>query len=144
MLLRALKKVKSFTEATIEERRLPIFIQVLLLYFLLYFTILQTHFPELYKFFQAGFISAFLVFISVMLRFKASLHMIGVTALFVFALMLTSYLEIEATYTLAYLIMCIGFVATSRLFMKAHTPIELIVGILIGGIPQVFVWFYSI
>ncbi len=143
MLLKALKKVKSFTEATLEERRLPIFIQVVLLYFLLNFTILDTHFPELYKFFLAGFFSSFLVFVSVMLRFKASLHMIGITSLFVFTVMLTSYLEIEATYTIAYLIMCIGFVASSRLYMKAHTSLELIVGMLIGALPQVFVWFYS-
>ena len=143
LLLKALKKVKSFTEATIEERRLPIFIQVVLLYFLLNFTVLETHFPELYKFFQAGFISSFLVFLSVMLSFKASLHMIGITSLFVFTVMLTSYLEIEATYTLAYLIMCMGFVASSRLYMKAHTPVELIVGMIIGGLPQVFVWYYK-
>ncbi len=144
MLLKALKKVKSFTEATLEERRLPIFIQVLLLYCLLNFTILDTHFPELYKFFQAGFISSFLVFASVILRFKASLHMIGITSLFVFTVMLTSYLEIEATYTIAYLIMCMGFVASSRLYMKAHTSLELIVGMSIGALPQIFVWFYSL
>jgi hypothetical protein len=143
-MLKALGKVKSFTEATIEERRLPIFIQVVLLYFLLNYTILDTHFPELYKFFQAGFISAFLVFVSVIFRFKTSLHMIGITSLFVFSMMLSSYFEIEATYTLAYLIMCMGFVASSRLYMKAHTPIELIAGIIIGGLPQVFVWFYNI
>lgn len=142
-LLKTFKIVKSFTEATIEERKFPIFIQILLLYCLLNFTILESHFPELYKFFQAGLISAFLVFISVMLRFKASLHMIGITSLFAFVMMFTSYLEIEATFTLAYLIMCMGFVASSRLYMKAHTPIELIVGILIGGFPQVFVWFYK-
>ena len=143
MLLKTLKKVKSFTEASIEERRLPIFIQVILLYCLLRFTILESHFPELYKFFQAGFISAFLVFMSVMFRFKASLHMIGITSLLVFATMLTSYLEIEASYTIAYLIMCVGFVASSRLYMKAHTPMELIVGMLIGAFPQILIWFYN-
>lgn len=143
MLLRTLKKVKSFTEATIEERRLPIFIQVVLIYCLLRFTILESHFPELYKFFQAGFISSFLVFVLVMMRFKASLHMIGITSLFVFVVMLTSYLEIEATNTLAYLIMCVGFVASSRLYMKAHTPMELIVGMLIGAFPQILIWFYN-
>ena len=143
MLLRTLKKVKSFTEATIEERRIPIFIQLILLYCLLKFTVLETHFPELYKFFQGGFISAFLVFISVFFRFKASLHMIGITSLFVFTVFFTNYLEIEAVDTLAYLIMCMGFVASSRLYMKAHTPIELVIGILIGGIPQVLVWFYK-
>ncbi len=143
MLLRTLKKVNSFTEASIEERRLPIFIQVVLLYCLLRFTILESHFPELYKFFQAGFISSFLVFIAVMMRFKASLHMIGITSLLVFVTMLTSYLDIEATSTIAYLIMCVGFVASSRLYMKAHTPMELIVGLLIGAFPQILIWFYN-
>lgn len=143
MLLRTFKIVHSFTEATIEERKFPIFIQILLLYFLLNFTVLEIHFPELYKFFQAGLLSAFLVFISVMFRFKASLHMIGITSLFVFVMMLSSFLEIEATYTLAYLIMCMGFVASSRLYMKAHTPIELVVGIAIGAIPQLCVWYYN-
>ncbi len=143
MLLRTLNKVKSFTEASIEERRWPIFIQVLLLYCLLNFTILESHFPELYKFFQAGFISAFLVFVSVIFRFKASLHMIGITSLLVFVVMLTSYLELEATNTIAYLIMCVGFVASSRLYMKAHTPMELLVGMLIGAFPQILIWFYN-
>lgn len=144
LLLRALKKINSFTEATLEERRLPIFIQLVLLYLLLKFTVLETHFPELFKFFQAGFISAFLVFVSVIFRFKASLHMIGCTSLAVFVLMFTSYLEIAAINTVAFLILCMGFVASSRLYMKAHTPIELIAGIAIGGLPQILVWFYNI
>jgi hypothetical protein len=143
-LLKILKKIKSFTEATLEERRLPIFIQLVLLYLLLRFTVLETHFPELFKFFQAGFISAFLVFISVLFRFKASLHMIGCTSLAVFVLMFTSYLEIAALNTVALLILCMGFLASSRLFMKAHTPIELIAGMLLGGLPQLFIWFYNI
>lgn len=143
MLLKTLKKVKSFTEATIEERRIPIFIQLLLMYCLLKFTVLEVHFPELYKFYQAGFISSFLVFISVLFRFKASLHMIGISSLFVFVIFFTNYLEIEAVNTLAYLIMCMGFVASSRLYMKAHTAIELVAGILIGAFPQILVWFYN-
>jgi len=143
MLLKTLKKVKSFTEATIEERRIPIFVQLVLMYCLLKFTVLDVHFPELYKFYLGGFISAFLVFVSVILRFKASLHMIGITSLFVFTVFFTKYFEIEVINTLAYLIMCMGFVASSRLYMKAHTPRELVVGVLIGALPQVFVWFYS-
>jgi len=79
-----------------------------------------------------------------MLKFKASLHMIGITSLAVFVMMLSSYLEIDTTYTFAFLIVCMGFVASSRLYMKAHTPKELIVGIIIGALPQMFVWFYNI
>ena len=70
--------------------------------------------------------------------------MIGCTSLTVFVLMFTSYLEIAALTTVALLILCMGFVASSRLFMKAHTPIELIAGMLLGGLPQLFIWFYNI
>lgn len=143
MLLRTLNIVKSFTEATLQERKYPIFIQIILLYCLLKFTVLETHFPELYLFFKAGLISSFLVFLSVMLKFKASLHLLGSTSLLVFVLMFTSYFEIEATYLIAFLVVCVGFVASSRLYMKAHTPIELVIGLLIGAIPQILVWFYK-
>lgn len=144
MLLRSLKKVKSFTEATLEERKLPIFIQLILMYGLLKFTVFEKHFPELYLFFQAGFFSSFLVFLSVICWFKASLHMIGVSSLLVFTAMFTSYLQLDAISTLAYLIMCVGFVASSRLYMKAHTVQELIVGMLLGVVPQIVVWYYKI
>jgi membrane-associated phospholipid phosphatase len=70
--------------------------------------------------------------------------MIGCTSLAVFVLMFTSYLAIPALNTVAYLILCMGFVASSRLYMKAHTPLELIAGIVIGGLPQILVWFYNI
>jgi hypothetical protein len=143
LLLKSLKKINSFTEATLEERRVPIFIQLLLLYFLLKFTVLETNFPELFKFFQGGFLSAFLVFIFVMFRFKASLHMIGCTSLTVFVLFFTSYLQLSSVYTVASLVVCMGFVASSRLYMNAHTPIELLAGITIGGLPQILVWFYN-
>lgn len=144
LLLRILNVVSSFTEATIEERKIPIFIQLFLLYVLIKYATVHQNYPELYHFFVGGFISSFIVLLSVMLRFKASLHMIGVTSLAVFTILFTSYLSINAIYTIVCLLLCIGFVASSRLYMKAHTPIELIVGILIGIIPQYLVWFYKI
>lgn len=144
LLFRILNVVSSFTEATIEERKIPIFIQLFLLYVLIKYAAVHQNYPELYNFFVGGFISSFIVLLSVMLRFKASLHMIGVTSLAVFTILFTNYLSINAIYTIVCLLLCIGFVASSRLYMKAHTPIELIVGILIGIIPQYLVWFYKI
>lgn len=144
LLLRILNVVSTFTEATIEERKIPIFIQLFLLYVLIKHAAVHQNYPELYNFFVGGFISSFIVLLSVMFRFKASLHMIGVTSLAVFTILFTSYLNINAIYTIVCLLLCVGFVASSRLFMKAHTPIELIAGILIGIIPQYLVWFYRI
>lgn len=140
-LLKTFNKVKTFTEATLEERKFPIFIQMLLLYYLLKLGLIKDFFPELNLFFEAGFYSSFLVFISVVLRFKASLHMIGVTSLLIYVFQLTNYYQLHAVSTICTLIMCCGFVASSRLFMKAHTYQELVVGMLIGGLPQFLVWY---
>jgi acid phosphatase family membrane protein YuiD len=37
---------------------------------------------------------------------------------------------------IAFLVLMNGFVASSRLEMKAHTPKELVIGFLLGIIPQ--------
>lgn len=144
LLLRILNVVSSFTEATIEERKIPIFIQLFLMYVLIKYAAVHQNYPELYHFFVGGFISSFIVLLSVMLRFKASLHMIGITSLCMFTILFTSYLQINAIYTIVCLLLCVGFVASSRLYMKAHTPIELIAGMLIGIVPQYLVWIYKI
>lgn len=140
-LLKLFKKVETFTEATLEERKKPLFIQLILLYLLLNYSVLELYFPELYKFFQAGFLSTFLVFIAVQFNFKASLHMIGISSLFAFTIMFTSYNSLFPIKTLMYLGLCMGFVASSRLYMNAHTYKELFVGMLLGLIPQFLVWY---
>lgn len=141
-LLRSLGVVSSFTEATIKERRMPIAIQGILLLVLLNFSISKEITTELFFFFLGGLISSILVLTAVILKFKASLHMIGISALTAFVYGLCSYYQLPFTNLFAFCIVCIGFVASSRLYMKAHTYPELIVGILIGLAPQVFLFRY--
>ena len=74
LLLRILNLVSSFTGATLEERKIPIFIQMALMYVLLRYGGLQESEPVLSHFFEGGFISSFIVLISVSVGFKASLH----------------------------------------------------------------------
>jgi len=83
-----------------------------------------------------------LVLASVMLKFKASLHMIGVSALTAFVYGLSVYYQLPFVNLIAFCIVCMGLVASSRLYMKAHTPIELIAGIAIGLLPQVILFKY--
>ena len=42
----------------------------------------------------------------------------------------------------AFSIVCVGLVASSRLYMKAHTYPELIAGMIIGAGPQLFLYQY--
>lgn len=74
---------------------------------------------------------------------KASLHMMGLSALTFFMFGLSMHHQNQNTLLIVFMVLMNGFVASSRLIMKAHTPKELIIGVLIGSIPQIlllFVW----
>ncbi len=141
-LFRSLGIVSSFTEATLKERRMPIAVQAIMLLILLRFSVSKEVTVELYYFFLGGLISGVLALASVVLKFKASLHMIGITALTAFTYGLSVYYKLPFVNLFAFCIVCIGLVASSRLYMKAHNYTELIVGLLIGLIPQVYLYRY--
>lgn len=132
--------VKSFTEATIKERQLPVAIHALLLFVLLKFSVSLDYIPELYYYFLGGLISALLALIAILMKHKTSLHMIGISALTTFIYFLCMYHHLPFINTLAFAIVCMGLVATSRLYMKSHTPTELITGSIIGMFPQIILW----
>lgn len=141
-LFRSLGLLSSFTEASIAERRMPIAIQAILLFVLIKYSISKEMFTELYYFFLGGLLSTLVVLSAVLLKFKASLHMIGISALTGFIYELSVYYQLPFTYLIGICIICMGFVASSRLYKKAHTPIELIAGIFIGMVPQLLLFKY--
>lgn len=141
-LFRSLGLLSSFTEASIAERRMPIVIQAILLFVLIKYSISKEMFTELYYFFLGGLLSTLVVLSAVLLKFKASLHMIGISALTAFIYGLSVYYQLPFTYLIGICIICMGFVASSRLYKKAHTPIELIAGIFIGMVPQLLLFKY--
>lgn len=141
-LFRSLGVVSSFTEATLKERQMPIAVQAILLLVLLKFSISKEITTELFYFFLGGLISSILVLALVILKFKASLHMIGISALTAFVYGLSSYYQLPFVNLFAFCIVCMGLVASSRLYMKAHTYPELFVGIIIGLTPQLFLYRY--
>ncbi|MQP51310.1 MULTISPECIES: hypothetical protein [unclassified Flavobacterium] len=141
-LFRSLGVVTSFTEASISERKMPIAVQAILLFVLIKFSVSKDTVTELYFFFLGGFFSSVIVLASVILKFKASLHMIGISALTCFIYGLSMYYQMPFVNLISFFIVCMGLVASSRLYMKAHTYIELIAGIIIGAVPQVFLYQY--
>ena len=144
-LLVSLGHISSFTEASIKERRIPIFIQAVLLFSLISMNKFQFT-PDLLSFFIGGFISAVLAFISTILKYKSSLHMIGISSLATFIYVITLHYELPFINIVAFSFVCVGLVASSRLYMKSHTVNELLVGSIIGFISQyaLFYYFYKI
>jgi hypothetical protein len=139
-LLRTLKKVNSFTEASLQERKMPVFLQLVLLFLLMKFSILKLEYPYLYTYTQAGFYSAFIAFGLLFFKQKASLHMIGTVAFCSFSVLFCYSENYEASVYLILALLLMGSVATSRLVMKSHTVYELILGSLVGIIPQIILF----
>ncbi len=135
-LLKTLGKVDSFMVSDLSQRKVPLVIQVVLMVILLRQSITIDRIPELFFFFAGGIASALLTLILLFAKIKASLHMMGISALTVFTMALSIYNQVNLINVIAILLLANGLVAASRLEMKAHTGTELVIGFLFGVLPQ--------
>ena len=140
-LLRVFGKVDTIMLSDINQRKIPLLLQMALTSILIKESVTIDRFPELFFFFLAGLLSTFLAFMALYIKIKASIHMIGLSAVTFFVLGLSMHNQTNLVFVLATLFFLNGLVASSRLQMKAHTLKELTIGFLIGGIPQIAVWF---
>lgn len=141
-LLRTYGKIESVMLSDINHRKIPLLLHMMLLTVLIEKSITIDKFPSLYFFFLGGLISTLIAFILLFVRVKASIHMIGMSALtcFIFGLSLKN--EINTINLVTFFLFMNGLVASSRLVMKAHTLKELAVGFLCGIVPQIALFYY--
>lgn len=143
-LLLSLGLVTSFTEASIEQRKRPILIQMVLFLLLLQFGINKTAMPLLYFFFVGGLCSALFAFAGTLVNQKVSLHMIGISTLTTFIWLLLFYFDVNNIFVFIGSIIACGLVGSSRLYMKSHTMNELFTGTLIGVSSQLLAFLFYI
>ena len=139
ILLKRFKMIDSVFLKEVSQRKIPLYIYVLILFLIITKVITKSIFAELYDFFLATLISSAVCLLFVFFRVKASMHMMGISGLVMFLMILSITYQVNITFALSILIFMIGLVATSRLFLKAHTFPELIFGFFIGWIPQLLV-----
>ena len=118
------------------QRKIPLLLQIMLFAVLIEKSITIERFPSLYFFFVGGLLSTIFAFLLLYAKFKASIHMIGISALTVFIIGLSIHNQINTINTVIFFVMMNGLVASSRLVMEAHSNKELLVGFLCGAIPQ--------
>ncbi len=141
-LLRSLGRIKSKMILDKKERRLPLALYALLLLMLTQYSLKGVPLPELYFYFTGIFISNVAALALVLAGQKASLHMMGVASLTVFIISISASYNSRYIILIALAVLCCGFVASSRLLAKAHTGAELLLGTLLGIVPQVGLWFF--
>ncbi|GAA3601478.1 hypothetical protein Q4Q39_12820 [Flavivirga amylovorans] len=135
-LLKTLGKVRSIYLETTKERIIPLILNCLVIIIVLQRIITPTQIIELYFFFVGILISTMTCLMLAFFKFKASIHMISVSGLFMFFIILSIHFSININNTLALMTIIMGAVATSRLHLNAHTYKELIMGVFVGMIPQ--------
>lgn len=140
--LMTLGKADSIMIKQISQRKIPLFVNALLLYVLITHSIRVEIIPELYYFFFGALASTILTFLLIFTNLKASIHMVGISALTVFIIGFSLHTQTNHIYLVASFLLIIGLVATSRLSMKAHDGKELIAGFLVGVLPQISLLYF--
>lgn len=143
-LLKTLRKVDSVYLETTNERKIPLILNGFIITLVLIRVLPQNEIPELYFFFIGILISTITCFALAVVKFKASIHMIAATGFFMFAVALAIHFKININGTIALMSIILGAIATSRLHLKAHTPIELVIGFFVGLMPQLVLLNYWI
>lgn len=138
----SIKKVESVMIYNVSERKIPLLMQIGVILFTLNFIIYDEIFKTLYIFYFGLLTSSIFCLILVFVSKKASLHMVGATSLLVFCIDLHVQNNINNVWLIVILITLTGMVATSRLYMRAHTYQELWLGFFIGMLPQILLLVY--
>lgn len=119
-----------------EERRYPLMINLILLLMILLKVIPENYTIELYFFFLGLIAATSTCLLLLFIRFKASLHMVAMGTILMFLIALSFHFERNIVIAISSMVFASGVVATARLYLKAHSRAELLIGFLIGIMSQ--------
>ena len=136
LFLKSINKIDSIMLPILSQRKLPLLIQAILFFVLITQGNSFAYIPGLFYFFLGCFISTLVALLLVFLNIKASLHMVGISSLAAFCIALSIYTQRNMLWEISLLFFLNGLVGSSRLYMKAHTEKELVVGFAVGFAPQ--------
>lgn len=139
-LLRNLGQVETIFLHKVEERKFPLMIQCILLLLIIKVVFNPYDNPELYYFFIGILFSSFTALIMVLFKVKVSLHQIGVSGILLFLIGLSAHFKVNLLMTISFFLFANGWVASSRLQAEAHSYPELIMGVVIGALPQLILF----
>ncbi len=140
-LLKSMRLLRSSIMVNqLSERLLPFSINIILLILLKDYVLLENNIYE-YKIYLWGCIYTYIILLlSLLYNKKYSVHTALLSGSLVFYTLLSLHLFLPNIIGIIVLLLALGFTASSRLYLKAHSSTEIIMGFLIGVIPQLFFW----
>lgn len=136
LILKNLGVTNSIFLNSVNERKYPIFIHIILLGLILFKVIPNNYIPELYYYFVGLMGATFACLLLIYFNFKTSLHAVGIAGILMYLINLSIHFEINIIIAIGLMTLMTGIVVSARLFLKAHSKTEIIVGLLIGLLSQ--------
>ena len=143
LFLRNFGFIKDFQVSTIKERRFPVIFMILLLYFLGNTIIQIPTIRNLSILFYGTSLSLTCIYVLFSVKLKSSLHLVSMGNMIGFFLIMTNINSLSMLPIIILLVLLSGILASSRLYLKAHTPVELLIGFSLGIVCQ-FILFISL
>jgi len=133
MILKWQKLISNFSLDNRKERLLPI-LTTLIYYYLAYYIITSSHIQGVIKaFVLSGIISLTFAFF-ITLKWKISLHMIGVGGIFALIISISLRLNTNLSSFLIIWSFIAGLIAAARLYLQAHNLTQITAGFFVGAI----------
>jgi len=142
LFLKSFTLITSFQVESIQERKIPIIFMIILFYLLGNFFYRYNIISDLGLLFYATALSLGAVYCLFFLKIKTSLHLLSIGSTLGFFLILGIYHTISLTLVYSLLILIAGFLASARLYLKAHRPYEIYIGFFLGILCQFLVFYF--
>lgn len=145
ILLKRFGMIHSFNMYTVEERKFPTLLFILISYIIGYW-LFKSSIVDLLSLLYFGYgLGLVFSYISLFFKLKISLHTAAIGGLIGFLICFSYHYKINIIVIFTIFFILSGFIGTSRLRLKVHKISEVFLGYLIGLITQFAVYFiYSI
>lgn len=144
LVLKSFKTIDSFELRSIKERKIPLFLMVIL--FLVLGNALKeiTILKDFGVLFSGASYALIVVYFLFVLKLKTSLHLLSMGMLLGFFLALAIIYSISLLPIIIVFVLLSGVLASARLTLKAHTPQEVYLGFFLGIISQFFAFYFEL
>lgn len=136
VILKAIGVIQSFQVESIKERKVPLYLMLLIFYLLGRYLINIPVFKDLGVLFYGTNLALLIINILFFFNIKTSLHTVSMSSALGFFLIYGTIHSLSILPIVIILIVLTGLLASSRLHLKAHTPLEVNLGFFLGVFTQ--------
>lgn len=141
LLLKKLDFIDSIKMPDKQQRIIPLIIAIVL-YIWMYLVLQSKNFPPISLVFMVGVVISLCLSFVINVFHKLSLHMVGISGALTIIMLLMMVSQEDMSYWFLAAIILTGAIASSRLYLQAHTTKEVYTGFLVGMFGQVLGLFF--